>query len=166
MSNTNNSSLLVEITPIEYQAARIEFRRTTRTTTRHNPRVIRYRDFRLDYQLSKGKLEEIITKIRISRSVSISGDERYINYRYTGKPVVIIDRIAEKLLTTTEDLEKYGERACQQSCSILMRILQKHRYASFKRISVTVDQYRMGKTKEDREITFRAIEYLVGNVSN
>jgi hypothetical protein len=75
--------------------------------------------------------------------------------------MIILDLLEKKICTTKGILEEYGERFCQQQASILMRLLKKHKQANFKRVTVTVNPYRIGTSVEDRKITYKAIEHLL-----
>ena len=90
----------------------------------------------------------------------IQNQDRFIRYQYDGKPLIILDLLDRTIKTTKGTLDFYGERACQQQASILLRLLRSHKYAHFKQVSITVNPNRIGKTAKDREITFKAIKYL------
>jgi histidinol phosphatase-like PHP family hydrolase len=154
---------LVEVVPIEYHKARID-ELGYGVTSHHNPRIIRYRDFSFDPHLTKEKLEQIVAKTHMKRRVLvIQHFDRFLSYQYANKPTIILDLLEGKVFTTKRAVDIHGESKCQQQASILMRLLKQHGHAMFRRVTVTANPYRIGYTKEDRDITFKALHRLLGD---
>lgn len=154
---------LVEVVPIEYQKGRREVQ-AGRMVTWHNPRIIRYRELSFNPHLNQKDLEKIIAKTKMKKKASAQkNSDRYLFYQYGKKPMIILDLVERIICTTKEILEEHGERACQQQASILMRLLKEHGHANFNRVTVTANPYRIGRTKDDRDITFKALHYLFGD---
>lgn len=155
---------LVEVAPIEYHRGYREQDDRYQIDRWHNPRIIRYRDLSFNPRLTQKELETIVAKTRMKKEVSVNSEQdRYIFYKYGKKPMIILDLVERKICTTNEALKENGERTCQQQASILMRLLMRYGHARFSRVTVTANPYRMGKTKEDRDITFQALHYLFGD---
>ncbi len=149
---------LVEVVPIEYHKARID----KKTRSVHSPRIIRYRHLSFNPHLTLKELEEIIKKTKMKKKVSVHNNpDRFLFYQYVGMPTIILDLVDRKICSTKDIIKKFGESACQQQASILMRLLKQHRHANFKRVTVTANPYRLGMTKEDRDISYKAIESLL-----
>jgi hypothetical protein len=163
----------VEIVPIEYHRARKEYSghpnycgRPARYPSMrvHSPRIIRYRDISFNPNLTRKDLEKVVSETNMQEKAYVDNNpDRYLFYRYGNRPLVIFDRLEKKICTTAGELKKFGERACQQQGSILLRLLKEHGHANFKRVTITANPWRIGYTKEDREITFRALHYLFGD---
>jgi hypothetical protein len=153
---------LVEVVPIEYHRARTE-NLGHGVISHHSPRIIRYRDLSFDNNLTKQKLDQIVARTKVQKRVLvIQNFDRYLTYQYANKPTIVLDLLERKILTTKTAIETCGERNCQQQASILMRLLQEHGYANFRRLTVTANPERLGYTKEDRDITFKALNRLLG----
>jgi hypothetical protein len=153
---------IVPIEPIEYQRARVEKKFYPLNYTIHNPRIIRYRDFSFNINLTETILTKIVTKTNMSKNVKVNCfKDRYLFYRYSDKPAIILDLVERKVCTSKKMIKEYGESVCQQQASILMRLLKQHGHASFRRVTVTANPDRIGSTKEDREITFKALQKLM-----
>jgi hypothetical protein len=146
---------LAEIQPIEYQFKMPKYK---------NPRILRYRGLSFSPNLTQTILNRIIAKTRMKKKASAhQNPDRYIFYQYGQEPQIILDMLEHKIFVTKGTFKRFGERKCQQQASILMRLLKKHDYAHFKRISITLNPSRFGKTPEDREITCRALRYLLND---
>jgi hypothetical protein len=153
---------LVEVVPIEYHKARTD-NLGHGAPVHHSPRIIRYRDLNFDNNLTKQKLDQIVARTKMQRRVLVTQSfDRYLTYQYANKPAIVLDLLERKILTTKTAIETCGERSCQQQASILMRLLKEHGHANFKRVTVTANPDRIGHTKEDREITFKALHSLLG----
>ena len=154
---------VVGIEPIEYVKARRDKLGDGRDSL-HSPRIIRYRNLTFNNKLTKQQLVKISREIVSSWRITIDYVfERYLVYKYMAKPLVVLDLVERRICTTKQMIVKYGESHCQQQASILLRILLKNGQASFKRVTVTSNPYRLGYTKEDREITFKAINIILGD---
>ena len=152
---------LVEVIPIEYCNAR----KDKKTQSVHSPRIIRYRDLSFNPHLTQKQLEKIIRETKMKEKASAHNNpDRYLFYQYGNMPMIILDLVDRKICTTIGIMKEYGESACQQQASILMRLLRQHGQANFKRVTVTANPYRLGSTKEDRDITYRALESLLNRV--
>ena len=149
----DNSIKLVKIDPIEYQYRRSEIRKS--------PRILRYRDLSFSPHLTRAILNRIIKNTKMKKkAMAHQNPDRYIFYEYNQKPQIILDMLERTINVSEGTLKKHGLRACQQQASILMRLLKKHRYAHFKRVSITANPSRIGRTREDRAVTFRALKNL------
>jgi hypothetical protein len=148
---------LVGVVPIEFHKAWIDKKKSV-----HSPRIMRYRDLSFNPHLTQKQLEEIIKKTKMKKKASVhNNSERYLIYQYGGMPTIILDLFNRKICTKNDIIKKFGESACQQQASILLRLLKQHHHANFKRVTVTVNPYRLGMTKEDRDISYKAIESLL-----
>ena len=142
-----------EIEPIEYQIRKEKGR---------NPRIIRYRNLSFSLHLTQEIMNRIIKATKMKKNaVALNSGDQFVIYQYEGKPPVILDLLNQRVSTTKKALRQFGMRVCQQQASIVMRLLKKHGYAKFRRISVTVNTYRIGKNREDRKLTYKAIEDLL-----
>jgi hypothetical protein len=158
---------LVDVEPVEYHNARKDFRENPVFNSHcriHNARIIRYRNLSFSPNLTQKDIEFVIEHTRMKKRASVHNNpDRYLFYQYgDSKPLIILDMLERKICTTKGKLKEYGERICQQQASIVLRLLKKYKFANFKRVSVTANPWRIGRTKEDREITFKALNRLFG----
>ena len=143
---------LVKVEPIEYHY---------KMKGNRNPRIIRYRRLSFSSHITQVVMDRIIQKTKMKKKALAQQDPyQFIFYKYGNKPQIILDLLNETINVSEGTLKKHGMRTCQQQASLLLRLLKEHKYAHFKRISVTANPMRIGKTPEDREITFQAIKRL------
>jgi hypothetical protein len=147
------ASDLIEVVPVEFEAAHGS----------HKPRIRRH--LKLKFGPFKLKeLEEIAQEIHVKEKVSVyEVSDIYYCWRYPRKPLVIFDRLEDKIKTTKSEFSKHGERTCMQTAAIFVKLLtsKKYRLAKSIRTSYTIDIRKIGYNKEDREVTYRAIEMLL-----
>ena len=157
---------LVEIMPIEYcPEYRIFDKRVGRIVTK-NPRLQIYWGYSFSPNLTQAIFDRIVKDFKQKDKIKIQNNsDRFIAYQFAGKPQIYLDKLTNKIYVTRGTLNHYSKQHCQQQGSYVLRILKgtkKQRetrpaYASFKRISVTCNPYRIGRTKEEREIYFEAV---------
>ena len=149
---------LIEIEPVEYQY---------KLPGNRNPRILRYRGLSFSQNITQTILRRIISRTKMKKKASAQQNpDRYIFYEYDRKPQIILDLLNRSIHVTEGTLKKHGMRACQQQASILLRLLKRYGYANFRRISVTANPYRIGRTSEDREITFQALKRLFNDLKD
>lgn len=143
---------LVIIEPIEYRLRMGKYR---------NPRIIRYRSLGFSPNLTQAILNRIIEQTKLKKKTSaLQNPDRYLFYEYGNQPIIVLDLLERTINTTTGTLKHWGMRKCQQQASILLRLLRKHHQAYFIQRSITCDPGDMGRTAEDREVTFQALHDL------
>jgi len=148
---------LVEIMPIEYHF---------KVPKNKHPRLQIYWDYSFSPNLTQAIFNRIIKDFKQKDKIKIQNNsDRFIVYQFARKPQIYLDKLTNKICVRRGTLNHYSKQHCQQQGSYVLRILKgtkKQRetrpaYASFKRISVTCNPYRIGRTKEEREIYFEAV---------
>jgi hypothetical protein len=168
----------VEIMPIEYCFVRQQKVEATEpmpdgTTAligishiRKNPRLQIYWGYTFSPNLTQEIFDRIVRDFENKDKIKIQNNpDRFIVYQFAGKPKIYLDKLTKRIYVTRGTLNHYSKQHCQQQASYVLRILKgtgKQRetrpaYASFKRISVTCNPKRIGRTKEEREIYFEAV---------
>lgn len=144
--------------PIEYH----------RKAPKHrHPRLQIYWDYSFSPNLTKAVVERVIGNLKKKAIISVqSNSDRYLLWRYgVHKPQICLDLLNMKVCVSRGTLKRYSLKFCQQQASLVLRILKgtkKHPVglARFKRISVTFNPCRIGRTAEERKITFQAAHDL------
>jgi hypothetical protein len=156
---------LVEIMPIEYHKARLQLDRKKGKVLRKAPRLLIYWDFTVDPGLSQEKMEKMIHDVHMKKkAVVLENPDERIEYKYDREPnIIFLKKYPNKVFTTKAILDEYGEGKCQQQASIVMRMLRKYGYATFKQTSATFDPKRVGRTPEERKIVVKAMKNLFGD---
>jgi len=173
---------LVEVMPIEYRQASLQ-RKIKKMPSgtpksinhvRKNPRLQIYWDYTFSSNLTQAIFNRIVKDFKQKTKITIQNNpDRFIVYQFTGKPKIYLDKLTKKIYVTRGTLNYYSRQHCQQQASYVLRILKgtkKQRetrpaYASFKRTSVTCNPDRIGRTKEQREIYFKAVADLFNDNS-
>jgi hypothetical protein len=154
---------LVEVMPIEYCPRHRVFDRSRLKVRTKNPRLQIYWGYSLLPNLTEEIVKVIISHLKHKKYISIEPQpDGSIVWCYSGKPPIYLSRPEGKVFVSRGTLKRFGRKSCQQQASEVLRILkgtkkQPWHYASFKRISVTCDPERIGRTKEDRQIYFEAV---------
>jgi hypothetical protein len=140
----------VEIQPFEYQIYENE-----------NPRLITYWGFTISKNLTKGNLKSIIDDLNKKKPIDvIENPNELLEWQYEGKPLVILSKTENKIYTTQGTINHFGIRACQIQAANFLQILRKYGFAEFKQYVVCLDLKRLGRTPEERELTYEALERL------
>jgi hypothetical protein len=152
--------------PIEYcPEYRIFDKRVGRIVTK-NRRLQIYWDYSFSPNLTQAIFDRTVKDFKQKDKIKIQNNsDRFIVYQFARKPQIYLDKLTRKIYVTRGTLNHYSKQHCQQQASYVLRILKgtkKQRetrpaYAGFKRISVTCDPNRIGRTKEEREIYFEAV---------
>ena len=157
---------LVEIMPIEYSFMPTYFSKRAGRRKTKNPRLQIPWDYTFSQHLTQEIFNKLVANFEHKSKIHIQSDsDRFIVYQYEGKPKIYLDKLTNKMLVTRGTMNHYSKQHCQQQASFILRILKGSKkdrlrrpaYASFKRISVTCDPYRIGRTKEERQIYFEAV---------
>lgn len=148
---------LVEVMPIEYQF---------KVPKGRHPRLQIYWGYSFSRRLTQAIFNRILKDFRQKDKVKVSNNrDRFIVYQFASKPQICLDRLTGKICVTRGALNHYSRQHCQQQASFVLRILKGSKkdrgrrptYASFKRISVTCNPDRIGRTREERQIYFEAV---------
>jgi len=151
---------LVEIMPIEYQF---------KAPRNKHPRLQIYWDYSFSSNLTQAILNRIVKDFKQKDKIKIQNNsDRFVVYQFAGKPQIYLDKLTKKIYVTRGTLNHYSKHHCQQQASYILRILKgtkKQRetrpaYASFKRISVTCNPDRIGRTAKEREMYCEAVRDL------
>lgn len=142
---------IIEIIPVEFELRR---------GRGQNPRIRRYFNIQYADEISLDRILWISKAIKTRRKIRVElVDNRYILWCYLGgKPSIFFDLLERNLKTTRDDLNGHGLSSCMHQASIFLRILQRFELASFTRITFTINFNRLGQTKNERDITYNAIE--------
>ena len=146
----------VEIQPFEYQIYECDY-----------PRLITYWGFLIDKNLTKEDLKKIIDDLNKKKPINvIENPDELLEWQYEGKPLVILSKIDNKIYTTQGTINHFGIRACQTQAANVLQILRKYGFANFTQWVVTLDPKRLGRTSEERVLTFEALERLEARYRN
>ena len=173
---------LVEIMPIEYHY-RSHLQRQIKLVHGHfqkiiyvrkNPRLQIYWNYTFSRHLTQAIFDGILKDFKQKDKVKIQNNpDRFIVYQFVGKPQIHLDKLTRKVYVTKGTLKHYSKQHCQQQASYVLRILKgtkrqretRPAYADFKRISVTCNPDRIGRTREERQIYFEAVMDLFNDKS-
>jgi hypothetical protein len=145
-----NDPEFVEIQPFEYQLLKGRY-----------PRIITYFGFKLSPALTQDVLEVIIANLRTQKKISVStSPNSMLVWEYTGKPQIALDKIENKTYTTQEALNRFGKENCQKQAACVLQMIRKYGYAKFTQFVIRYQPHRFGRTKEERALTFEALERL------
>lgn len=149
-----DQSKFVEVPAIEYQPK-----------TNKNPRVIRFWNISLSIRLDQDSLDKVTKELHTKKKVSICrNSNNLLSWQYEGQPLVILDIINKRIGSTTRTIEEFGERKVQSQCSIVLKALKRYKLAQFRTASCTINRSRIGKTKEQRKITYEAWERMLNDM--
>lgn len=157
---------LVEVMPIEYTHKRRFYDRRLRRYVAKNPRLQISWGYTFSPNLTQEILNTLVANFEHKDKINIqSNSDRFVIYHFERKPKIYLDKVANKMYVTRRTMKRYSRQHCQQQASLVLRILkgsEKDRrrrpaYANFKRISVTCNPKRIGRTREERQIYFEAV---------
>lgn len=139
---------IVKIIPVEYRI-RAKY-----------PNITIYQNIKIKKDLNMKELEEKLNKIKMKgKPRTLMNPGHYLIYQYDDKPLIIVDLDTTEFLTTKYVIDYYGKMRVQQQASILLRLLKKMGYASYKRRILST--YRLGKNVEDvKNVMNEYIDFL------
>jgi len=124
--------------------------------------IVRYYNIFINPNLTQEKFDEIIQKVKTKKKVSISENpESFIFYQYPKEPLIIIDRLNHRFLTTRGVWNYYSHEKIKHQATIILRILKKYKLAGFKRKRINIELERLGMSKEERKETYQEIERAI-----
>jgi hypothetical protein len=152
----------VKIKPIEFQ---LMTSKKNKKKNRH-PRIIRYKQISISPNFDQCCVDRVIRETKMEkRAVSEDSIDQLIFYQYEGRPLIGIDLVEHGFYTKRETIDKYGVDKCQQQATIVLKLLKRYGYATFKRVGFTANTERLGETRAEREETYQMVERLLGKAS-
>jgi hypothetical protein len=140
----------VEIQPFEYQVIKGRF-----------PNLVTYFGFKFSPALTLEIIEKIIKDLKAKKKISIiENPNELLIWQYEGKPLIALSKKENKVYTTRGTIKKFTMEYCQKQGAYVLQILRKYGYATFTQYTVKLDPYRLGRTPEERALTFQALEVL------
>jgi hypothetical protein len=111
--------------------------------------------------LTQEIIERIIKHLKAKKKISITTDiNGMLMWQYEGKPLIALNKAENKIYTTQHELNRFGIDDCQKQAAYVLQILRKYGYAKFTQFVVNLDHYRLGRTPEERKLTYQALERL------
>jgi hypothetical protein len=140
----------VEIQPFEYQLIKNRL-----------PRIVTYFGYKISPALTQEVLNKIVEDLKAKKKISIiQNPNGMLIWKYEGKPLVALNKSKGKVYATQGNINHYGLEYCQKQAAYVLQILRKYNLAKFTQYIVKLDIYRLGRTPEERRLTYEALERL------
>jgi hypothetical protein len=145
-----SDSEFIEIQPFEYQLMKGRY-----------PRIVTYFGFKLSPALTQEVIENIIRDLQTQKKISVGTNPNgMLMWEYKGKPPIALNKTENKVYTTHEALNRFGMENCQEQAACVLQVIRKYGYAKFTQFVIRFQPHRFGRTKEERALTYEALERL------